>query len=129
LKERIRRFAQAEEVQASRPTALPWSATASWLWAGTAAAALVLIAVGVALIVAKRPAEVVSIAPPPEEFEEETLWGAGEVAGIVDGGDGQPMWKLRYETVRRIAWADEHGATQLRFEPEERLIFVPVSYN
>jgi hypothetical protein len=72
---------------------------------------------------------VISETAAPAEVEEETVWGAGELKGIVDNGDGPRMWKVRYETVRRTAWADEHGSVQLRFEPEERLLFVPVSYN
>jgi hypothetical protein len=70
-----------------------------------------------------------SVAEAEPQVEEETLWLDGEITGVIDSGDGPPMWKLRYETVRRTAWSDENGATQLRFEPEERLIFVPVSYN
>ncbi len=129
LKERIRQLAQAEASPESMSVVSSWFGEMSWNWAWGAVAALLLVAMGVAPLVSKRPGAVVSTAPEPEVFEEETLWSAGEVAGIVESGDGQPMWKLRYETVRRIAWSDEKGTTRLRFEPEERLIFVPVSYN
>lgn len=137
LKERIRSAASVAEPggRAIIGTA-PWWGPASRIGAW-AAAAVALATFAWSLRQGSGPLPVqeegapVSLVERPEagEVEEETLWGAGEVAGIVDSGDGRPMWKLRYETIRRTAWSDGEGASRLLFEPEERIIFVPVSYN
>jgi len=130
LKERIRRMAEAPPV--------PRRAPRSWSFQVLAGAAALCVLFGA---VAIWPRGTATGSPSPEspvvevtsdtpaDLEEETLWVAEEVKGIVDTGDGPPMWKVRYETVRRTAWSDEHGATQLRFEPEEFFVFVPVNYN
>jgi len=140
LKERIRLSVGAEE----RPVPGGWFqglrqrvSVRFVRWVSVAAAMVVAVPLAgpvrrtvVGLFHPEKPDLMVQSATPESgEFEEETLWGQGEVAGIVDTGDGQPMWKLRYETVRRLAWSDRQGFTRLHFEPEERIIFVPVSYN
>jgi hypothetical protein len=64
----------------------------------------------------------------PPEGDDETLWLDGEVQGIVELPDAPPMWRVRYQTVRRTAWSEPDGTSRQRFVPEERLLFVPVSY-
>jgi len=126
LKERIRRMAEAQPVKQRSSWSWPFPVLAG-------AAALCALLAGVVI----WPRGVTTVESPgaeaplggPLDIEEETLWVAEEVKGIVDTGDGPPMWKVRYETVRRTAWSDAQGGTQIRFEPEERIVFVPVSYN
>jgi hypothetical protein len=112
-------------------------------WVGIAAALVISLSLGAAWVRSLQPRSMEQgsvgaadadkdaefVADTGGEVEEETVWVAGELTGIVDTGEGPPMWKLRCETIRRTAWADAEGAAQIRFEPEERLLFIPVSYN
>jgi len=143
LKQRIRNTVQTSTSPPLEPGVADGSglsrARTLAIWAGIAAAVVIsgsLFAVRMAVQPTRAEEPEIATAVSGEEaevvvaeIEEETLWFDGELTSIVDTGEGPPMWKVRCETVRRTAWSDGQGATQIRFEPEERLLFIPVSYN
>jgi hypothetical protein len=72
------------------------------------------------------PAELAAAAEADMELEQEVLTVAD--GGIVDAAADGVARIVRYESLERRRWTDQHGATTVVELPREDVVFVPVSF-
>jgi len=128
-------------------------------WLGAAAACFALV-FAILLLADRQPADTTLALGNPDTTETEVLtgdsdqglilWGNDNVPridqnsfvsqdqvlisqenfGIVQEGDGPPMWKIQCEIVNRAVWEDqETGDRHEKIVPERRILFVPVRHD
>ncbi len=135
--------ARVAEALAASP-ASPASYPLPWVRRWTAAAAVVLLGLGIGLVLAKvtgepdRPTNPIASAPPPTVVSAypdpqaatriEEMWVTSEPTGQWVYDNGRALEAVRVTAVRQVSFEDEDGVAYEVSVPTEQVMYVPASY-